>query len=162
MKTYKMCYKSIFSIGYGNRTLKNFIEILQKNEIQLLVDVRTNPFSRFRPEFNKKAFEVTLSEFGIRYIHKPELGGKPKNEEFYQNGKLDYDKLRKSIPYLQGIDYLEAGLSFGYRIGVMCSELNFHDCHRYNLIGDDMHRRGWEVLHIDKQGELQPHQTGLF
>lgn len=154
--------KTIFSVGYGNRTLKKFIEILQKNEIQLLVDVRTNPISRWKPEFNKKAFEITLTEFGIQYIHKPQLGGKEKNQEFYTNGKLDYDKLRKSIPYLQGLEYLERGIEFGCRMAVMCSELDFQDCHRYTLIGDDMKRRGWEVLHIDKQGELQPHQTGLF
>lgn len=157
-----MINRKLYTYGYGNLSLKNFIENLQKNEIQLVVDVRTNPFSRFRPEFNKKTFEITLSEFGIRYIHKPELGGKPKKEEFYQNGKLDYDKLRKSIPYLQGIEYLERGIEFGCRMAIMCSELDCKNCHRYHLIGNDMHRRGWDVLHIDKQGELQPHQMGLF
>lgn len=158
-----MCNTKIFSIGYGNRSLKNFIEILQKNEIKLVVDVRTNPFSRFRPEFNKRAFEITLAEHSIQYIHKPELGGKPKNEEFYQNGKLDYNKLRKSIPYLQGIEYLELGLSFGHQITVMCSELDFQACHRYSLIGEDMTKRGYEILHINKLGELEPHkQIRLF
>jgi uncharacterized protein (DUF488 family) len=157
-----MINSKLYSIGYGNRSMKQFIEILQKNDIQLLVDVRTNPVSRFKPEFNSKAFQVTLSEYGIQYINKVELGGKPKSEEFYQNGKLDYDKLRKSIPYLKGIEYLERGLEFGYRMAVMCSELDFNNCHRNNLIGEDMNRRGWEVIHINKQGEPQLHQTGLF
>lgn len=158
-----MSNTKIWTAGYGNLSLKNFIENLQKNDIQVLVDVRTNPFSRFRPEFNKRAFEITLAEFGIKYIHQPNLGGKPKNQEYYTNGKLDYDKLRRSIPYLQGIEYLEAGLSFGYKIAIMCSELDYHDCHRYHLIGEDMVKRGWEVLHINKFGELEPHQQiGLF
>ncbi|MDY3547470.1 DUF488 domain-containing protein [Riemerella anatipestifer] len=158
-----MSNTTIFSIGYGNLSLKNFIENLQKNDIEILVDVRSNAFSRFRPEFNKRVFEIILSEFGIKYIHQPNLGGKPKNEEFYTNGKLDYDKLRKSIPYLQGIEYLEAGLSFNYRMAVMCSELDYKDCHRYNLIGEDMVKRGWQVLHINKLGKTEPHQQiGLF
>jgi uncharacterized protein (DUF488 family) len=157
-----MSNTKIWTTGYGNLSLKNFIENLQKNNIEILVDVRSNAFSRFRPEFNKRAFEIILSEFGIKYIHQPNLGGKPKNEEFYTNGKLDYDKLRKSIPYLQGIDYLEAGLSFGYRMAIMCSELDCKNCHRFHLIGNDMHHRGYEVLHIEKNGEPQPHQTGLF
>lgn len=157
-----MINSKLYTCGYGNLSLKEFVENLQKNEIQVLVDVRTNPYSRFRPEFNSKAFQITLSEFGIQYTHKAELGGKPKNDEFYQNGQLDYDKLRKSIPYLQGLEYLERGIEFGCRMAIMCSELDFHDCHRYKLIGEDMHHRGWEILHINKQGELQSHQTGLF
>lgn len=157
-----MIDSKLYTCGYGNLSLKNFIENLQKNEIQVLVDVRSNPYSRFRPEFNSKAFEITLSDFGIRYIHKIELGGKPKNQELYTNGKLDYEKLRKSIPYLQGLEILEKGIEFGCRMAIMCSELDFNNCHRYNLIGNDMHRRGWEILHIDKKGELQTHQTGLF
>ncbi|TLX24043.1 DUF488 domain-containing protein [Chryseobacterium indologenes] len=152
----------IFSIGYGNRQMNEFIKLLENNEISLLVDVRTNPYSRWRPEFNTKAFQITLAEFGLQYIHKPELGGKPKDEEFYTNGNLDYDKLRRSVSYQQGLEYLERGLEFDYRIAIMCSEQNPLECHRYNLIGEDLHRRGWEVIHIGKQGELLPHTTGLF
>jgi len=153
---------TIYSIGYGNRRMSEFIKLLENNEIQLVVDVRTNPYSRWKPEFNAKAFQITLSEVGIQYIHKSELGGKPKGEELYTNGNLDYDKLRKSLSYLQGLEYLEKGLEFNYKIGIMCSELNPHECHRHSLIGEDLCRRGWEVIHIGKEGELLPHQTGLF
>ncbi len=157
-----MINSELHTIGHGNRRMNEMIFILQKYQIQLVADVRSNPYSRFRPEFNSKAFKITLAEYGIQYIHQPNLGGKPKQEEFYQNGKLDYEKLRKSIPYLQGLEYLERGIEFGYKIVIMCSELDFKNCHRFSLIGEDMHRRGWKVLHIDKQGELQSHKTGLF
>lgn len=152
----------IFSIGYGNRQMNEFIKLLEDNEINLLVDVRTNPYSRWKPEFNSKAFQITLAEYNIQYIHKVNLGGKPKNEEIYTNGNLDYDKIRKSVAYLQGLEYLERGLEFNYKIAIMCSELNPLECHRYNLIGEDLSHRGWEVIHIGKEGELLPHQTGLF
>lgn len=158
-----MCNTKIFSVGYGNRNLKTFIEILKENEIQVVVDVRTNPISRFRPEYNKRVFEISLAENGIQYVHRSELGGKPSNQEFYNNnGKLDYDKLRKSIPYLQGLDYVEAGLSFGCRMVLLCAEQDYHDCHRYHLIGVDLAKRGWQVIHIGKAGELEPHNLGLL
>lgn len=157
----------VFTIGYGNRPIKNFIEILQEYKIQILVDVRTYPHSRFRPEYNLKVFEANLKKHGIDYYHRSDLGGKPKNDELYDEGVLNYQKLSQSYPYQEGIKNLDIGLGINLETDsertavIMCSELDYSNCHRYHLISEDMVKLGWTVLHIDKQGKLQQHEKGL-
>jgi uncharacterized protein (DUF488 family) len=155
-----MKINNLYTIGYGNRTLENFISLLQKYDIKILVDVRTTPFSRFRPQFNKLSILRTLEERGIQYIHKgAELGGKPAEIKnvIYEVYNIHQEK-RKSITYLQGISFLEQGLEMDCKMAIMCCELDYKNCHRYSLVGEDISNRGWEVLHIDKNGELTNHK----
>jgi uncharacterized protein (DUF488 family) len=162
-KNKTMEINNLYTIGYGNRTLENFISLLQKYDIKILVDVRTTPFSRFRPQFNKLSIMRTLLDKNIQYVHKgAELGGKPAETEnvIYEVYNI-YQEKRKSIQYLQGISFLEQGLEMGCKIAIMCCELDYKNCHRYSLVGEDISNRGWGVLHIDKNGELVNHK-GLF
>lgn len=155
-----MIINNLYTIGYGNRTLENFISLLEKNNIKILVDVRTTPFSRFRPQFNKLSITRQLLDRDIQYIHKgAELGGKLADTEnvIYEVYNI-YQERRKSIQYLQGISFLEQGLELGHKMAIMCCELDYKNCHRYSLVREDISNRGWEVLHIDKNGELQNHK----
>lgn len=152
----------IFSVGYGNRRLYHFIELLKKHKIECVIDIRSTPFSRYRPEFNKSSLKHSLEESGIRYGWKGnQLGGKPKDKTLYTNSKLDYEKVRRSLEYTMGVEYIEAGTEYGFKIAIMCSELDYKKCHRYTLVGHDLYNRGYEVLHIGKQGELVKHEEGL-
>ncbi|WP_300673486.1 DUF488 domain-containing protein [Soonwooa sp.] len=158
-----MINRKLYTLGYGNLSLKNFIENLQKNEIQVLIDIRTNPKSRWMPEYNRASLSASLQETGIKYgFQGDSLGGKPKDTNLYTNGKLDYLKIRKTLKYQQGLEYLEKGIELGLRIAILCAEQDFRVCHRYTLIGEDLHQRGYEILHLDPKGEPQPHQTELF
>lgn len=144
-----MINNKIYTIGYGNRSLVSFISTLLKNKIDTLVDVRSYPYSRFRSEFNKSRLSEILERVGIRYVHMESLGGKPKDSELYTEGKLCYDKLRKTRGYQEGIGHLEYLLELGLNPAIMCSELDHRNCHRWSLLGPDLRRRGWEVVHID-------------
>lgn len=146
-----MINNRLYTLGYGNRSLISFISVLLKNNINTLVDVRSIPYSRFRPEYNKKRLIEVLGKVGIRYIHLESLGGKPKKPEFYIDGKLCYDKLRRTRGYQEGIGHLEYLLELGLFPAIMCSELDYHNCHRWSLLGEDLTRRGWEVVHIDSK-----------
>lgn len=147
-----MITSKIHTIGYGNRSLVSFISILLDNKIDMLVDVRSKPFSRFRPEFNKKRLSDVLEKVGIRYIHIEALGGKPKGLELYADGKLCYERLQRTRGYQEGIGQLEYMLELGLKPMLMCSELDYHNCHRWSLLGVDLNKRGWEIIHIDKTG----------
>ena len=158
-----MIINNLYTIGYGNRSLENFISLLQKYDIKILVDVRTTPFSRFRQQFNKLSIMSKLEDENIQYIHKGiELGGKPAQIKnvIYEVYNIPQER-RKSIQYLQGISFLEQGLELGHKMAIMCCELDYKNCHRYSLVGEDISKRGWGVLHIDKNGELTNH-SGLF
>ena len=149
----------IFTIGYGNRQLYDFIRLLKENRIQAVIDIRSKPFSRFRPEFNKTSLSASLQEAGIKYGFKgDELGGKPKNQYLYTDQKLDYTKVRKTLCYQQGLDYLEKGIELNFSLAIMCSELDYLNCHRYSLVADDLTKKGYKVIHIGKRGELIEHK----
>ena len=68
----------IYTIGYGSRSIEEFVEVLQRFDIAYLVDVRSAPYSRYKPEFSKAELAAELQRFGIRYLFMGDtLGGQP-------------------------------------------------------------------------------------
>ncbi len=146
---------SILTIGYGNLAIPEFISNLHKNNVQAVIDIRSKPYSRFRPDFNRKKLQEHLSANKIGYkFQGDKLGGIPINPELYTNDLPDYDKIRKTILYQQGLDYLEKGIEFNCRMALLCACSDYNKCHRHNLVGIDLERMGYEVIHIFKNGRL--------
>lgn len=146
---------SIYTIGYGNRPISNFIQLLQKFEIEILIDVRTNPFSRFNPEFRAKKLELHLINHEIKYLFLgTELGGKPSDLDCYTNGEVDYSKIQSKDFFIAGIKEAINLNHEGLRVVLMCAEQSPLQCHRKALIGDFLKNKGFEILHIDKDGSL--------
>ncbi|HDL89516.1 MAG TPA: DUF488 domain-containing protein, partial [Thermodesulforhabdus norvegica] len=74
----------IFTIGHSNNELQKLIDLMKSNDIELLIDIRFNPYSRFAPQFNKDDFKKAIQAAGIKYLFLgKELGGKPEDPEFY-------------------------------------------------------------------------------
>lgn len=162
---------TFYSIGHSNANIEVFIDLLQKREIDLLVDVRSKPYSRYNPHFSRDTLKQSLNEQGIEYVFLGNLiGGKPESEEFYfQNGKVDYERLGCAPFYLNGIEKLIV-LGQQKRTAFMCAEADYKHCHRYWLITRTLVERGIEVQHILHTGEVvgsaaaefQPAQPSLF
>ena len=55
---------SIWTIGYSNRTLDEFLRLLGEHKIQVFVDVRSFPTSKIE-RFRKEKMEQVLPEYGI-------------------------------------------------------------------------------------------------
>lgn len=145
--------KMLYTIGYGNRKIEDFIQLLRIYQIQILVDVRSRPFSRFRPDFNRLTLEIQLMFSGIEYVFKGnELGGMPRNPNLQTNEVPDYNKIRNTEEYQNGLSYLENKIQTGNNIVIMCAELDFLKCHRYELVGADLVQRDYSVHHITKNG----------
>jgi len=146
---------SILTIGYGNLSIQEFIHILIKNNIQAVIDIRTKPYSRYRPDFNHSKLQKHLlaDNIGYRFLGE-KLGGIPNNSELYTDDLPDYEKIRKTITYQQGLEYLEKGLEFDCRMVLMCACGDYQKCHRYRLVGMDLERKGFEVLHIMRDGSI--------
>jgi uncharacterized protein (DUF488 family) len=149
---------TIHSIGYGNRKIDDFLLLLKQNNIDVLIDIRSKPQSRFQPYYNKAKLEIRLAEEGIKYIFMgAELGAKPKEEKFYVEGKVSYDKLKETSEYKEGLQRLINLSKQGIRACIMCCELKAEGCHRKELVGESLFANGILTNHINEKGELSVH-----
>src|SRR5262245_29553105 len=69
---------TVFTIGHSNHPPERFIELLRRNRIAAVADVRSKPFSRRHPHFSQPALTETLRAAGVEYLFFGEpLGGQP-------------------------------------------------------------------------------------
>lgn len=143
----------IYTIGYGNRSIEDFVKLLQDYDIRFLVDVRSQPYSRFNPDFSKDALEKRLKQHSIRYIFMGDtLGGRPKDSSCYVDNRVDYSRVREKLFFQKGISYLHTAWGKQLRIALMCSEAKPQECHRTKLIGNILTEQNIDVAHIDEAG----------
>lgn len=153
---------TIFTVGHSTRELDQLVKLLHRNDIQLLVDVRTAPGSRRMPHFNRLELERLLAAEGIRYVHLPQLGGLRKPRSDSPNGGWRNSSFRGYADYMQEpafwktLDDLIA-LANDSTVAIMCAEAVPWRCHR-NLIADALTVRGLEVRHIIADTQPRVHR----
>lgn len=147
----------IFSIGHSTFEYDTFLRLLRKHSINAIADVRSSPFSRRYPHFNRSILKDELRADNIAYAFLgDELGGRPKESQFFCEGVADYEKMALVPDFSKGIERVLDGAS-RYRIALMCSEHNPLDCHRCLLVGRALKERGASVAHILSNGSLRTH-----
>ncbi|HQY91888.1 DUF488 domain-containing protein [Caldilinea sp.] len=152
----------IYTIGYGDRTLAEFLAVLQANAIAYLLDVRSAPYSRYKPEFSKEALSKTLAEHDIRYVFLGDsLGGRPDDPACYVDGRADYDRMCVRPAYQTGIERVRAAHAQQLRVVLMCSESKPEQCHRTKLIGETLTALHIPVVHIDERDRLISHDAAI-
>lgn len=152
----------LYTIGHSNRSLADFIAILQAHGITQLVDVRTIPKSRRLPWFNGDQLQITLRQIHIRYQHIAELGGlrharKDSINQAWQNasfrGFADY---MQTPAFYTGLKHLNQLLNRRYKTAILCAEAVPWRCHR-SMIADAEVVRGIKVFHILSETQIRPH-----
>ena len=144
----------IYTIGYGNRSIAELIEVLHQHAIAYLIDVRSAPYSRYKPEFSKAPLANELERHSIRYVFMGDaLGGRPDDETCYVNGKVDYEKVKATAFYQRGIERLHTAFTQQQRVVLMCSEGKPEECHRCKLIGTTLTTQNIPVIHIDENNK---------
>jgi uncharacterized protein (DUF488 family) len=145
---------SILTIGYGGRSTKDFFATLERERVKFLIDVRSNPVSRFNPDFSAEHLTEKLLALGIRYVPMGDtLGGRPQDPSCYENGKVIYDRVQETGFFKVGIDRLLSASAQGIRVCLFCSEIRPEDCHRSKMIGVSLAKHGVNVVHVGPQGE---------
>ena len=146
----------IYTIGHSNRKWEDFSELLTENNIELLVDTRSKPVSRFAPFANARIMPALLEEIGIDYeFMGGVLGGKPSASEFYdEKGKPNYRKMRELDEFQDAISQL-VSLSSRRQTAILCSEEDPSQCHRLLLLGPSLEENGCQLLHIRSDGRVQ-------
>src|SRR5436309_14598733 len=97
--------RSVFSIGHSNLSSEAFCHLLKRHAIEVLVDVRSHPQSRYAPHFSLEPLRSSTRAAGIRYVFLGrELGGRPDDPAFYDpDGHVLYDRLAMSTLVQQGL-----------------------------------------------------------
>lgn len=153
----------IYTIGYGARDIESFVSVLLTYKIDYLIDLRSRPYSRYKPEFSKEPLSKHLEAHAIRYVYMGDtLGGQPDDPDCYVDGKVDYDKVAGKAFYREGIARLHDAFHQQVSVVLMCSEGKPQECHRSKLIGKTLHGAGIPVMHIDENDRLITQEDALL
>ena len=146
---------TLFTIGHSRHPIEHFVALLQRHAIELVADVRSTPFSRFNPQFNRGRLEESLRAVGIRYeFLGEELGARSKDPACYAGERVSYAKLAASTAFKRGLAWLLAQMR-KQRVAIMCAEREPLDCHRTILVAREVERAGGAVTHILADGTLE-------
>lgn len=127
-------FKKIYTIGYSPFTTDDFISILHRENIDVIVDVRSIPFSSRFDSYNRENIQFKLRQENIGYLFfGKEFGARPEDKNLYTNNIADFNKMSNSIDFISGYNRVLNGL-LRYNICFMCSEKDPIDCHRSILI----------------------------
>lgn len=164
--------EKVLTIGHSNYPIDAFIETLIQYRVTELVDVRSMPFAKFSPQFNRKALEDSLSTHGIKYVFLGvELGGRPNDRSLYHEdghtvgldsrpGTVSYERLANTALFQQGLDRVVEDMREN-NVALMCAEKEPLDCHRTILIAQELAKRGLDTAHVLKDGTLEPHERTM-
>lgn len=152
---------TIWTIGHSTADMDHFLDILRRQRIEIVVDVRHYPGSRHVPHFGKQPLRRSLAEAGIRYEHLVELGGRRRVRPDSHNTAWRSAAFRGYADYMETDDFRQAvdellRIARGGRTAIMCAEALWWRCHR-SMIADYLKADGYTVLHIGSDGKVQEH-----
>ena len=147
----------IYTIGHSTHQLDYFLELLKKYGVTCLIDVRSVAASSYNPQYNKEPLTNFLKRNGIQYLHfAEEFGARHNDPDLLDNeGKVDFEKVRKSWAFKNGVERIWQGLDKGFTISLMCSESEPFDCHRFSMVSIALDKDGFDVKHIMKDKILK-------
>jgi uncharacterized protein (DUF488 family) len=143
--------RAIFTIGHSRHPADYFLELLQSQKINCVVDVRSIAASRFNPQYNKPRLSEFLANNGIQYFHlHEEFGARQKDISLLDEiGRVDFEKMRSSEKFKSGISFLKNQSSQGKTIALMCAEADPLNCHRFSMIVPAL-KKEFQILHVLK------------
>jgi uncharacterized protein (DUF488 family) len=147
----------IYTIGHSTHSLDYFFSMLKEYAVDCLVDVRSIPASNYNPQYNKEPLSNFLRINEISYLHFPQEFGARHNDPdlLDEDGKVDFEKVRRSWSFKHGVERLWSGTEKGHVIALMCSEGDPFDCHRFSMITLALQKDGFQVQHIMKDKTLK-------
>jgi uncharacterized protein (DUF488 family) len=152
----------VYTIGHSNGTAEHLLEMLDQHGITAVADVRSRPYSRFNPQFNREALAGVLKNSGREYVFLgEELGARAEDPACYRDGRAQYVLIAQTPLFARGIGRLLAGME-KFRVAILCAEKEPLSCHRSILIARYLHERSISVQHILEDGSLEDHNSSLL
>ena len=151
----------VFTIGHSTHALADFLAVLRQHAVTAVADVRSAPYSRFNPHFNRDALCRELAHANFTYVYLGrELGGRSDDPTCYRHGRIRYDQVARTRRFGDGLRRL-AGSMGEHRVALMCAEKEPLHCHRALLVAQALHAQGADVAHIHADGRLEEHPATL-
>lgn len=152
---------TVFTIGHSIHALDAFIALLRRHHVSAVADVRSTPYSRFNPQFNREPLAEALGSEAIRYVFLGDaLGGRSDDPACYENGRILYERVAATESFKSGLARVVQGIA-KHRIALMCAEKEPLHCHRTLLVARALDARGADVAHIHADGRLEPHGEAM-
>lgn len=154
--------KSVLTLGHSNHSLLRVIEVLHAQTVTAVADVRSQPYSRLHPEFNRESLADALKEHGIVYVFLGrELGGRSEDPACYENGRVQYGRVAGSPLFQAGLQRVIEGAG-AYRLALLCAEKEPLVCHRTLLVSRALEAAGVAVVHVHADGHLESHSDAMM
>jgi len=151
----------VFTIGHSNHPLEKFLDLIEQARIDVIVDVRSSPFSKMVPHFNRDGLERELRTRSIKYVFVgEELGGRSKGSADYENGQVVYSRLAAKPEFKAMLDRIVESAQ-NSQVSLMCSEKEPLDCHRTILLSQSLQKFGIRVRHLLADGSSESHGEAL-
>lgn len=151
----------VFTIGHSTHAIERFVDLLRQHGVTVVADVRSVPYSRFQPQFNRETLTGALKGHGIAYVFLgKELGARSEDKTCYENGRVQYRRLAKTEAFRTGLERVRTG-SENHRVALMCAEREPLECHRTLLVGRELVATEIPVVHIHDDGHLEPHADAM-
>lgn len=153
--------RTIYTIGHSNHEIRNCVSLLKRHRINAVADVRSVPYSRHYPQFNRENLIDSLCVHGIEYVFLgKELGARTDNPECYKNGRVKYRLLARTKLFREGIEWIRKN-SNHKKIALMCAEKDPLDCHRTILVARELVEAGLDIAHILADGRAERHDVSM-
>ena len=151
----------VLTIGHSTHTLDAFVVLVRCHDVTAVADVRSAPYSRFNPQFNREPFAEALGARGVHYVYLGDaLGGRSEDPACYEDGRVHYERVAATESFRNGLARVVDGAA-RYRIALMCAEKEPLDCHRTLLVARALDEQGVDVAHIHADGRLEPHDEAM-
>jgi uncharacterized protein (DUF488 family) len=152
---------SVYTVGHSTHASTCFLDLIVRHGVTAIADVRSQPYSRMNPQFNRETLRASLKKAGISYVFLGrELGARSEDRTCYLDGKVQYDRLAQTDLFREGIDRIATGVS-NHRIALMCAEKDPLTCHRSILVCRSLVEREFHVEHILEDGRVESHGDSL-
>lgn len=154
-------FPPVFTIGHSTHTLARLLALLEQHGVTAAADVRSLPYSRMNPQFDREPLRDALRKAGLAYVYLgKELGARREEAACYDGNRVDYERVADSSLFLHGLDRVQDGCAH-FRIALLCAEKEPLDCHRTQLVSRRLEERGVPVIHIHADGGLETHAEAL-
>lgn len=152
----------IYTVGHSTSPFEQFAKLLADQNVTAVADIRSAPYSRYAPQFNRDSMRKQLADQRIDYVFLGrELGARSEDPNAYVNRQVQYSRIAATDSYQAGIDRLIAGAA-RHMIAVTCTEKDPIDCHRTVLVAETLRKRGVDVRHILHDGTTEPHVSTVM
>lgn len=134
--------KKLYTIGCSSYDVEYFIGRLKRNDVNVIVDVRSVPYSKHTPQYNADVLKKVLKQNQILYMDfSKEFGARREENEVYVNNRVNFEKVMNLSIFQQGVERIKKGLESGYSIALMCTEKDPENCHRFSLVARGIEKK---------------------